>query len=265
MTQNILIIPHYNNPKGLEKSIASIGASELLDVIIIDDGSVSEKINESLILQNKKFKGDIIFKYCSVNRGVEYVLNEGIDYALEKNYKYISRLDCGDLCDENRFKIQEDFLNKNTHIGIVGSQVNALDEKGNFLYEITLPTEERKVRNGMLIGAMFIHPTIMFRANIVEKVGKYPTHYKAAEDFAFFTNILKYYDGANIDKVLVSIELNSKGISLKNRKTQALSRINILKDNYQFGIRSTYGIFRSYILYYTPYSLIHLLKKILYK
>lgn len=238
---------------------------KLLDVIIVDDGSTEKVINEELILKNKKFNGEIFFKYCPINRGIEFVLNDGIDFGLEKKYKYLSRLDCGDLCHQNRFKIQEDFLNNNIQIGLVGSHVDAVNENGDFLYQISVPTEENKIRKGMLLGAMFIHPTIMFRTDVIEKTGKYPINYKAAEDFAFFTNILKYYKGTNINQVLVTIELNTKGISIKSRKIQALSRINILKDNYQLGFRSTYGIIRSYLLYFTPYSVIQTIKKIVYK
>lgn len=262
---NILIIPHFNNPNGLTASIASIGNDEELDVIIVDDGSIKYKINEESILLNKKFKGNIIFKYCPENRGIEYVLNDGIDYALENGYRYISRLDCGDLCHKNRFKIQTNFLDNNPEIGLVGSHVNAVDENGYFLYPINVPIDKKEIENGMLLGAMFIHPTVMFRSDIINKVGKYPVNYKAAEDFAFFTNIIKHYKCANIDQVLVTIELNSKGISIKNRKIQTHSRIQILKHNYKFGLRSTYGVLRSYILYYMPYSIIQSIKKIVYK
>jgi len=265
MNQNLLIIPHFNNNSGLLKSIKSIGNQEKLDVFIIDDGSTYHKISEAEILSNQKFDGKIFFHYFDQNKGIEHALNAGIDYGITNKYTYLSRLDCGDLCVENRFKIQEDFLKSNQEVGLVGSHVKAVDEEGNFLFPIKVPTDEDKIRKGMLLGAMFIHPTIMFKSAVVKEVGNYPINYKAAEDFAFFTNILKKYKGANIDDFLVTIELNTKGISIKNRKVQAKSRINILKDNYQWGIYSTYGVIRSYILYFMPYSLIQMVKKIIYK
>lgn len=265
MNQNLLIIPHYNNNLGLLKSITSIGEHERLDVIIVDDGSTTNKINESAILDSKSFNGEIIFNYFEENKGIEHALNCGIDYGIKNHYTYLSRLDCGDICVENRFKIQEDFLKNNPAVGLVGSHVKAVDENGNFLFPIRVPIDENKITKRMLLGAMFIHPTVMFRADVIKKVGNYPINYKAAEDFAFFTNILKQYKGANINDFLVTIELNTKGISIKSRKIQSKSRINILKDNYKIGLYSTYGLIRSYILYFLPYSLIQQLKKIIYK
>ena len=38
----IIIIPHYNNPKGLYKSVTSIKEKIKIDIIIIDDGSQQE-------------------------------------------------------------------------------------------------------------------------------------------------------------------------------------------------------------------------------
>ena len=40
----IIIIPYYNNPIGLEKSIVSIREKISIDIIIIDDGS-KQKLN----------------------------------------------------------------------------------------------------------------------------------------------------------------------------------------------------------------------------
>lgn len=260
MNNNLLIIPHYNNPKGLAKSISSIGKNEKLDIIVIDDGSIIKQINENEILKNKYFLGEIIFKYCKVNRGIEYVLNDAIDYALANNYKYISRLDCGDLCTENRFEIQEDFLEKNEDYSLVGSYVKAVDENDNFLFNIKNPLTDQEIRKAMKSKCAFIHPSVMFRSSIIYNVGKYPINYKAAEDFAFFTNILKKYKGKNIDQNLVIIEINTKGISIKNRKIQLQSKIRILIDNFSFSLISIIGILKSYILLLTPNKLVILLK-----
>lgn len=265
MNKNLLIIPHYNNPQGLINSIKSIGQNEKLDVLIIDDGSNQQNIQETKVLNSKKFKGDIHFQYCIRNRGIEYVLNDAIDYALEKKYKYISRLDCGDICKSNRFQTQELFFEKNKSISLIGSNVDAVNEDGEFLYTIKVPLTDKDIRKGMLKNCMFIHPTVMFKTEVIKQVGKYPTEYKAAEDFALFTNILKYFKGANINESLVSIELNTKGISIINRKKQTKSRIEILKKNYKLSITSTYGLIRSYILHYTPYSLVQKLKNFIYK
>ena len=54
----IIIIPHYNNPKGLEKSIESIRERINIDVIIIDDGS-KNKLNVTGL--KKKYRSGQLF------------------------------------------------------------------------------------------------------------------------------------------------------------------------------------------------------------
>ena len=65
------------------------------------------------------------------------------------NYKYIARLDTGDYCQGKRFAIQEDFLDKNPSIKIVGSNVIAIDTKGNFLYNMVMPAEHEEIKKRM--------------------------------------------------------------------------------------------------------------------
>lgn len=263
--RNLLLIPHFNNPIGLSKSIMSIGKDEYLDILIVDDGSSKLKIDTNLIDSSKKFNGTIFYLFCKQNRGIEFVLNDGIDYALKNNYEFISRLDCGDLCDKNRFSIQEKFLDKNKNIALVGSYVKVVDEEDNFLFNIKLSCDPQEIKKRMKYKCMFIHPSIMFRSNIVNFIGNYPTKYKSAEDFAFFTKILSKFNGANIDQFLVTIEMNKSGISLTNRKIQSRSRVNILLDNFTFSFYSLYGLLKSYMLLYTPNKIVIKIKKIFFK
>ena len=106
----IIIIPYYNNCTGLEKSIASIKEKINIDVIIIDDGS---KNKLDIIKLKKKYKaGEIFYKKHKQNKGIAISLNIGLDFAREQKYKYIARLDAGDLCYKNKFKLQYSYLKK---------------------------------------------------------------------------------------------------------------------------------------------------------
>ena len=48
MNKLIVLIPHYNSPTDLVKTIASISESFPLDVLIIDDGSKEKPLFEQL-------------------------------------------------------------------------------------------------------------------------------------------------------------------------------------------------------------------------
>lgn len=258
----ILLIPHYKNLKGLMTSISSIDKDEYLDILIVDDGSnleIDEKKLSAAFLGN----GNVYFQYLKENKGIEIALNTGLEFILNKNYIYTARLDCGDICIKERFKTQELFLDSNTDISLVGSNVDFLDTKGNLIYTLKVPEKDKQIRNKMFINAMHIHPTIMFRNSIISKTGQYPINYKAAEDYAFFFNVIKFFKVANINKVLVKCEINPNGISTILRKKQALNRVKLIAKNFYFGFYPIYGLLRSSLLFIVPLSILIKLKSIL--
>ncbi len=264
MPKLILLIPHYNNPKGLLASIASIGATEEIDVLIVDDGS-QDALDEEKIRASLKAKGAIFFLYLSENKGIEQALNSGLEFILKKKYIFTARLDCGDICHPKRFQKQVDFLTKEKDIALVGSSVHFVNTQGTFLYKVTVPTTDSLIRKKMFVNAMHIHPTIVFRNEFLQKTGLYPTQYKAAEDYAFFFQVLRYCKVANLDEVLVHCELNPNGLSSVKRGLQARNRVKIIWKHFYMGGYPIYGLLRSLLLCVIPLQVLIHLKKIVKK
>lgn len=260
MNKVVLLIPYFNNTDGLLKSLRSIDQNENLDVLIVDDGSVN-KFDEEIVLSNFKGKGIIFFEYLERNKGIETALNSGLKIIVEKKYKYVARLDCGDICLGKRFAIQEAFLKENPEIKIVGSNVLAVDTNDDFLYSINLPLIDKDIKNKMYFNSMLIHPAILFSTEILQTIGLYPLNHKSVEDYAFFFAVSKRYKMANIDEYLTQIEINENGISLQKRAQQVKGRIRIIKENFYFGFYPIYGLIRNYMLLYLPYSFVLFFKK----
>lgn len=262
MNKSVVLIPHYNNFKGLLKTIQSIKKSERIDVLIIDDGSIKNKIDEIILQESVLFEGEIYVEYLHKNSGIEVALNKGLQFIKKLNrHVYIGRLDCGDVCLGERFSIQESYLEKNKEIALVGSNAIAVDLNGNELYKTIFPEKQERIKRKMYLNAMFLHPCVMFRTKILQEIGLYPTEYTAAEDYAFFFNIINKYKTHNLQKYLVKYEINQHGISISNRKQQVKSRIRIIKKHYYFGFWPTYGLIRNYILLIMPTNIIQFIKK----
>jgi glycosyltransferase involved in cell wall biosynthesis len=226
----IILIPCYNNLLGLKKTIKSIYHPKGIRIIIIDDGSNKEstpKISEINEYVNRNVHVTII--YLKKNSGISEALNIGLKEALkDSRCKYIARLDCGDTSVKNRFLLQESFLNTNTDIDLVGSWVKFNNIKNEYLYSLTPPLVHKSIRKSMSIRCSFIHPSVMFRRTVVDKLGMYPYKYRAAEDYAFFYNIVKKARTANIPSFLTFVEMNENGISSKKRFVQNISKIRII-------------------------------------
>jgi glycosyltransferase involved in cell wall biosynthesis len=260
MNNCAVLIPVYNNGTGILSSIASINKDEYIDIVIVDDGSKTNLINEFKIKHAFKANGAVVFLKNTVNVGIEKALNYGLQYIINANYKYTARLDAGDICLGMRFRIQEEYLKTNIETKLLGSNASAVDMSGKEIFKYNFPLNHQEIIDKIYINAVFVHPTIMFCNDILEKTGLYPTKYLAAEDYGFTLKIARKYKVENLSDCLVQVELNPNGISISRRKTQIKSRIFVIVDNFYLGFNPLYGLIRNIVLYIAPDNLIYFLK-----
>tara|TARA_B000000475_G_C15995069_1_gene446604 strand:- start:1301 stop:2098 length:798 start_codon:yes stop_codon:yes gene_type:complete len=257
----IITIPHYNNPDGLIKSISSINESFKIDIIITDDGS-EIKLDENQVRSKYKNKGEIHFIYLDKNYGVGIAANKCLEYVKSKTYKYVARLDAGDISYKNKFSKQIDFLEKNKKIALVGTWARVLDNEENLLFYIKHPTNHNNIKKKMYLNSMFVNPTVLFKTSILQTVPEYPIKYKdAAQDYAFFFKVINHFKCANIPEVMLDYIIDKNSISTKKRKLQVKNRINIIIENFKFGIYPIYGLFRSLVLYFFSRNSTTIIKK----
>ncbi|MDN3491587.1 glycosyltransferase [Winogradskyella bathintestinalis] len=260
----VVLIPHYNDPEGLQKSIGSIDEESQVDVFVIDDGS-SLKPNEKELIDSYS-NGEIFFNYLEENKGLSYALNTGIEFALKNNYKYTGRLDCRDLFVKNKCTKQLAFLESHKNIKLLGTWAKMVDEHNNQLYILKHPINHKKIKKNMYLNNMFVHPSVIMRTDIFSDLGDYNIKYtKAAQDFELFFRIVKKYETANYPEALLIYEMSLNSISSKRRKLQVKSRINIIKDNFYFGFYPIYGIARSSLLYFLSRETTTKLKSVIKK
>lgn len=261
----IILIPHYNNIKGLCKSLSSIKYNDGLDVLIVDDGS-DIKVNISELYKLSDSIRKIYLIEFQKNKGIEHALNAGLlkikDMA---EHEYVARLDCGDIVLGDRFYLQCDYLEHHPNVYLIGSWVKFIDSNGNHMFSLKYPTQHNIIKNRMYIANMFIHPSVMFRLSSIDKIGYYSIEYKYAEDYDYFFKFVNQFETANLPYYLVACEYNPAGISISKRNKQLKSRITIIIKYYRPSIYWIYGFLRNLIVYMVPYSLISFVKRIFFK
>lgn len=261
--KTVVLIPHYNNMPGLKKTLSSICHKTGIDVLVIDDGSnlknkpdaqsINKLVNENICVD---------FIYLDKNKGITNALNVGLNYISKHgDHEFVARLDCGDTCVANRFKIQEDFLISNPDHSLVGSWVKwVCNETGDEVFNFKPPTEHKKIKKKMSIRCNLIHPSVMYRLATVKELGKYPSNYTAAEDYAYFFKIAKHSKVANIPKYLTSTEHNIKGISITDKKNQNKSKLKIVMKYGKRDFYLLYGIAYNIILMNLPVKWVQKIK-----
>jgi glycosyltransferase involved in cell wall biosynthesis len=224
-----LLIPCYNNIEGLILSLKSvIYYPDKFWVVVVDDGSQvpvdSEETRKRMgmsypltIIRNEK------------NEGITNALNKGLSWINENVItKYLARLDCGDMCNADRFYKQVDYLDKHPDTGLVGTWCIFENKKTSFRYRYTTPTDHEQIKKAMHFRNVFIHPTVVFKTSLLNKAGFYPSEFIHAEDFAFFWKLIKITQTHILSEYLVTCELNEDGISRKYRSEQLLSSARIV-------------------------------------
>ncbi|MBC3538714.1 glycosyltransferase [Rufibacter sediminis] len=255
-----VLIPCYNNQEGLIKSLQSIVYKpEKLWVLIVDDGSLMPVQEEAIASTGISFRFHVIRLYK--NEGITHALNTGLQWIEDHlQTRFVARLDCGDLCHQERFFKQVKFLDENTQVGLLGSWCEFHNPQTGLKYAYTTPLEHASILSEMHFRNVFIHPTVVFRSELIKETGKYPIEYPYVEDYALFFKMLHKTKGAILNDFLVTCELNPKGISLSNRKEQLFGRRSVVSDYGVFAFKKIAGEFKLLFLSFLPYGLVHLVK-----
>lgn len=260
----IVLIAHYNNPIGLEKTLMSIKEPFDVDVLIVDDGSKAKP--DELKLKELYKNGTLFFEFLPENRGVGIAANFGLEKIQTMDYDLIGRLDCSDLNKENKYKKQIDYLTRNPETKLLGTWADMVDESGNLLYVLKHPTSYGEIKEKMYLNSMFVNPSVIFYSDILKTVGNYPEKYRrASQDYAFFFKVIKHFKAENLPEALLTYVIEDKSISTQKRRLQVKHRIQIILENFKFGIYPVYGIFRNIGLYFISRDTTTKLKQLLNK
>ena len=205
-------MPVYNESLYIKEAINSVLCQTYQDfeLIIIDDFSTDNTVD--LI---KQFNDDrIVFIQKEKNTGYTVSLNLGIEIS---QGKYIARMDGDDICHEDRYKDQFEFLENNSDYVLCGSQYNRLDDQKPFI----LPSENDDIKAMLLRGNQFIHPSVMMRkAVLIENNIRYNKDREPAEDYDLWVRLMPFGKFMNLKKTLISYRIHSGQISQSSFKIQ---------------------------------------------
>jgi glycosyltransferase involved in cell wall biosynthesis len=215
-----VIMSVYNGEKYLKLAVESILNQSFKDFefIIIDDGSV----DKSLDLLRDFQKSDERIKIISrKNKGLIASLNEGVGLA---QGEYIARMDTDDISKIDRLEKQVKYMEENNLV-VCGTWAEAIDSLGNKIKDMNYPPSEKKIKSFALLHNPFIHPSVMFRKDIFEKVGGYRNFFKYIEDYELWTRIIFKYKTGNIPEALLYYRLHEEQITQKNNLEMRLKGV----------------------------------------
>lgn len=214
-----VIMSVYNGEKYLRDAVESILNQTLGDFefIIIDDGSV-DGTKDILEL----FHDARLHVVHQENIGLTESLNKGIAMA---RGGYIARMDADDISHRARLEKESAFLDANKNVGLVGTFGIRIDESGREGHVLSFPTQDAALRIGLKEGCPFLHGSVMYRKECIEKAGKYRKKIGPAEDYDLWLRFSEHFTLANLEELLYKYRVAASGVSMKQRFSQARSAL----------------------------------------
>jgi glycosyltransferase involved in cell wall biosynthesis len=222
-----VLIPHYDSTHDLCRSLASIPGGEPVDVVIVDDGSAEPPTREQ-VEGAAAGAAAVELLLLPENAGIEHALNHGLEFIRAAGYEFVARLDAGDECLDERFRIQREFLDERPEVALVGANVVLVDREGRELGIRRYPTSAKRIRRVIHVRNPHAHPTVMFRTRALDAVGLYPTAYPYNEDHAYWFEFARHFETANIDRELVRYEINVEGITQSRSRQRLRNGLRLL-------------------------------------
>lgn len=211
-----VVMSVYNAEKFLPQAIESILNQSFTDFefIIIEDCSTD---NSWAILQNyaQKDKRIKLIQKSENKKMAGFIENLNIGLKQAKG-EYIARMDADDISHPTRFQKQVDFLDQNPDIFMVGSAINFIDEKSEFIKKLEACETDEKIKNRMPVHISLYHPVIMFRN---DGQTQYREKIFYCEDYDLYLRLInqgkKFY---NFTESLLDYRILQSSISRKDGK-----------------------------------------------
>ncbi|MCR5665895.1 MAG: glycosyltransferase [Eubacterium sp.] len=202
----IMGVYNQSNFKQFTQAVDSILHQTMKDFefLIYNDGSSIEEVN-TYIRQLETRDERIRVIESKTNHGLGFALNRCIDQA---RGKYLARMDADDISHPNRFAREVSFMEEHPQYMWCGSNCQLFDDEGTW-GDGTRP--ELPGTDDYLKYSPYIHPTVMYRADLFEHVAGYDEAKRTArcEDYELFMRLFHMgYQGYNIQEPLLDYRVS---------------------------------------------------------
>lgn len=224
-----VVMSVFNGEMYLRGAIESILNQTFADFefIIFDDRSTDQSVSIIDSYQDNRIK---LIKN-TINKGLTLNLIDGLNRA---KGKYIARMDADDICFQNRFEKQLDFMEKNPEISILGSSVIFFDETGREVIG-KQPVLHEEIIIELLLGFTLLHPSVMMRTSDLKKYQlTYNDHFRYSQDFELWVRASRFLRLHNLIEPLLKMREHpfkvSRSLKPKQKAFSDEIRLSQLKE-----------------------------------
>jgi GT2 family glycosyltransferase len=224
-----VLLPAYNAQQYVLQSVQSILAQtfEDFELLIVDDCSTDATPAILASIADDRLR--VIRN--EPNLGVVGSLNRAMRAA---RGRYVARADADDFCLPTRFAQQAAFLDRNPDIALTGARMANL-EAGTIRHTRLAADPDPDVLRFQFHHCNPLgHPSMMFRAEIVQTLGEYLREaLKYAEDFDFSHRVLRRGRIAVLPERLVLYRIHQTNLTRTYRREMIARSADVLRPAYE--------------------------------
>ncbi len=242
----LMSVYNRESPANLRQCLDSLAIQTLPadEVVIVEDGPLGEQLKATLAAYGKVLP--IVSLPLSVHVGLGAALRAGV-YMCQG--EYVARMDTDDICVQERFQKQVDFLERNREVDVVGSAIAEFDEDCSLPRSIRLlPAAGQALRRFAKARTPMNHMTVVFRKASVVASGNYESC-QGFEDYHLWARMLTLgYRLHNMKDILVYARCGNGMQGRRGGLAYLIGEIEFQSFLRKMGLLDVVGVLRNILL-----------------
>jgi glycosyltransferase involved in cell wall biosynthesis len=182
----------------LPAALAGIDAQTYrpLELLAVNDGSADAT-------------GGILRAFAASRPWVRLLEAPGVGPAAARAIAYrasrgalIAIHDADDVSRPDRFERQVSYLAAHPRVGVLGSAVEVIDERGAVIGPYRVPLSPRALRKLLRRAPPFVHGSVVMRREAYESAGGFRADFRAAEDYDLWLRVPERFELVNLGEPL---------------------------------------------------------------
>lgn len=190
-------------PQAVESVLGQTFAD--FEFVVVDDGSTDRT-------------GEILDAYRDPRVRVVHQARAGLTSSLNRATRLtraplVARMDADDVALPERFERQIAFLDAHPDVGLLGTGCHEIASSGEVVRTLVPPADDAAIRRALIRANPFIHSSVVFRREAVERVGAYDERLPVAQDYDLWMRMSRVTRLANLPEPLVLRRLTPGRVS----------------------------------------------------
>lgn len=252
----LMSLYYQENPEWFVQSMESMVNQTILpdQIVVVLDGPVGDELTEKVNYYEETFSDIVDILALPQNIGLGKALDKGLEICRND---LVARMDTDDISLPERCEKELSFFENDESLALIGTNIDEFyDTPDNIVSSRVVPSSNEEIKKYIKRRSPFNHPTVMFRKEVVQKVGGYGK-LRRKQDLDLFSRIVNSgYKSLNINESLLLFRSNENNFKRRKSwsyvKSYIIAQYTIFKRGHCSFMDLLYVIFGQILLFVLP-------------